>query len=91
MQEILSETFGMFVQVTNIILVIFLPVLIIHLKGEAFSLSNKKIFKIYKSKSLKIYLIPSWRFLCMFYLFSTISEAMELRSDEYVVSADILP
>ncbi|XP_067624814.1 diacylglycerol O-acyltransferase 1 isoform X2 [Eurosta solidaginis] len=36
--EILSETFGMFVQVINIIVVISLPVVIIHLKGEAFSL-----------------------------------------------------
>ncbi|XP_030384598.1 diacylglycerol O-acyltransferase 1 [Scaptodrosophila lebanonensis] len=36
--EIISEGLGMFIQITNIIVVVALPVVIIHLKGHAFSL-----------------------------------------------------
>lgn len=43
LQEIISEGLGMFIQVTNIIVVVVLPVIIIHLKGHLFSLS--KFFK----------------------------------------------
>uniref|UniRef100_A0A0K8URF5 O-acyltransferase n=2 Tax=Endopterygota TaxID=33392 RepID=A0A0K8URF5_BACLA len=54
--EILSETFGMFVQVTNIILVIFFPVIIIHLKGEAFSLMGAStVCFIYSLLFLKLW------------------------------------
>ncbi|XP_054741486.1 diacylglycerol O-acyltransferase 1 [Anastrepha obliqua] len=54
--EILSESFGMFVQVANIILVVFLPVVIIHLKGEAFSLIGAStVCTIYSLLFLKLW------------------------------------
>lgn len=39
-QEIISEGLGIVIQIINIIIAVWLPVLIIHLKASAFSISE---------------------------------------------------
>ncbi|TMW49839.1 hypothetical protein DOY81_005079 [Sarcophaga bullata] len=54
--EIISEGLGMFIQVTNIIVVVVLPVVIIHLKGHLFSLMGAStVCFIYSILFLKLW------------------------------------
>lgn len=39
-QEIISEGLGIVIQIINIVIAVWLPVVIIHLKGSAFSISE---------------------------------------------------
>lgn len=43
--EIIAESLGMFIHVTNIIVLVLIPMVIIHVRGEVFSLS--KILEIF--------------------------------------------
>lgn len=52
-QDIIPEHFGMTSHVVNIVVLIFIPMVIIHIKGHAFSLSE--LFIIVSSFFFKIY------------------------------------
>jgi hypothetical protein len=44
LQEIVAETAGRFAHVTNLVVLVMIPIIMIHLKGESFSLSKIFLF-----------------------------------------------
>ncbi|XP_017854490.1 diacylglycerol O-acyltransferase 1 isoform X2 [Drosophila busckii] len=66
--EIISEGLGMFIQVTNIVVSVCLPVVIIHLKGAAFSLSKYLFLQSTICNNSKAYLLSvGASTVCFFY------------------------
>lgn len=60
--EIITESLGMFIHVTNIIVLILIPMVIIHVRGHVFSLSECLIVENHSTDLCKIQIYPDSRF-----------------------------
>lgn len=55
--EIITESLGMFIHVTNIIVLILIPMVIIHVRGHVFSLSEWWLINIQELLQLNLLLL----------------------------------
>lgn len=76
----------MYAHVVNIMVLILIPMVIIHINGHAFSLSKSTYIRIVVADDSYLEtLLISGRNVCLFSVFDTFHEIMELRSSEHVV------
>lgn len=71
----------MVIQTINIIVSVCLPVVIIHLKGSAFSISKYAARLFVEDCLFKVIIAYSGCNNCVFLLFCAVLEALELRAD----------
>lgn len=93
--DIIREGAGMFAHVLNIMVLVLIPMVIIHVNGNAFSLSelSERRTTITGNELTKLYYLFIFHFMFIFSrcndrllpLFGPIYEALELYTSKYVV------
>lgn len=84
-QNVIQEGAGMLVHVINIIVLVLIPMVIIHVNGASFSLSENFRFSHCLPHSHHSTFTFSRRKCCLFPLFNIVHETLELHSSEFVV------
>lgn len=86
-QEIIAENAGRFAHVFNLIVLVMIPIVVIHLRGSMFSLSELFLGKA-TDNFLKFnnYFLYSRIYVCVLPLLNTLYETLVLRSSQPLVS-----